>query len=396
MDLNCSDGIINKNLAVNIDVSDEKSWDLNSGYTVNSLIKWLGAYSSDVTLYDFGLTAFDIGQTNEMESAFELTAKNNRLSLRRVGYNVVTNPETGDVGGYVASTVFDEHPINVEIDENDNYYFSLSGGSLCGFFKLDDHNYSILPSRYPKGITIENLLYLNPDSSGFFFTMGLRAEDKYSPNFEGETRLINDEFEGVFTSEGEYLHAMVAVETNRPSFRDYADMKMTVLEETKNEDNTSGNLISFGITDDKRLMYQYINEDNNVVIGTSDTEISTTGLTLVTIVYKPELEYPNDPELLECLERRVGDLKFYVNGRLVWLEKNFPEFYFRSVNNHRSKQIALPYTIVWGGGTFGLKHSWHYNEMEYPLYRGEDVGFIGANFTIEGDVEKQLTTTVGP
>jgi hypothetical protein len=43
----------------------------------------------------------------------------------------------------------------------------------------------------------------------------------------------------------------------------------------------------------------------------------------------------------------------------------------------------VPYSISWGGGSFGLKHSWHYDYQTYSLYTGQNIDSINANFFIE-------------
>jgi len=76
-------------------------------------------------------------------------------------------------------------------------YHELYGGFYQGFYKLFGYDYEVLPTRYPKGWTVEMTLKprfvdqyvpqpghttLNefyPDNSGIFFYMGTRAENKY-------------------------------------------------------------------------------------------------------------------------------------------------------------------------------------------------------------------------
>jgi len=94
-------------------------------------------------------------------------------------------------------------------------YHELYGGFYQGFYKLFGYDYEILPTRYPKGWTVEMTLKprlgniynpqpgqttLNdyyPDNSGIFFYMGTRAENKFwhaadgknsgDPNYERVT-----------------------------------------------------------------------------------------------------------------------------------------------------------------------------------------------------------------
>ena len=61
---------------------------------------------------------------------------------------------------------------------------------------------------------------------------------------------------------------------------------------------------------------------------------------------------------------------------------NFNEFYFRGFGNQREKQIGVPFSLSFGGGAFGLKHSYHYNETTYGLYNGQDQTYIENNFAV--------------
>lgn len=76
-------------------------------------------------------------------------------------------------------------------------YNELYGGFYQGFYKLFGYEYEVLPTRYPKGWTVELTLkprFVNeyvpqpghttlnefyPDNAGIFFYMGTRAENKY-------------------------------------------------------------------------------------------------------------------------------------------------------------------------------------------------------------------------
>ena len=175
MNLECLNGIITDNLAIQIDLTQFKSWDFNTGFTAFSLTKWAGAISDNINLIDFGLTEFDNGRTNIMWSGITLTPRNTLFSMYRVGYNVVTNPDSGNTSGYTATTTYDIYPMSAVTSGSSGNYFELGGGYLQGFFKLQDYNFQLLPTRYNNGITIETLLRLSPYSSGIFYMMGLRA-----------------------------------------------------------------------------------------------------------------------------------------------------------------------------------------------------------------------------
>jgi hypothetical protein len=282
-------------------------------------------------------------------------------------------------------------------------YFELNGGYLQGFFKIQDENYEMLPPRYGEGITIENIIRIDEDSSGIFYLMGARAEDKYNPFFSGETELVIKTstetvrtgivgqtrevtttvtgFSGVTTSKLHYLNAFLDEEVRKKAFSDFQNaFEVKPIEQPK--DATFENLIAFELTSDKRLQIKRVNEEGTLVIKTSTQIIPTTGWTIITHVFTPD-DLITDPEELKCADRRLGTLTFYVNGRKFWTINDYTEYYFVDVKNDSEKVIGLPYNISWGGGSFGLKHSWHYDIETYSLYSGESTSYIDSNFVVK-------------
>jgi len=384
--------VVTNNLAIEIDLSDSNSWDLNSGLTVNSLSKWSNAVSDNINLKDFGLTAFDNGRTNKMWDGITITPKDTYFSMYRVGYNTVNNPTSGETSGI--STTTNYLPISGITSEINGNYFELAGGYLQGFFKLDGYNYELLPSRYNNGITIETLIYLYPDSEGIFYMMGIRAEDKYNPYFSGETKISDNTASGVITSENHHLEAIKEKDVIKEAFNDYEGRFKTELEEISQDQNTSNNVIAFEITNDKKVGYKYINENNQIITNKSNRSINpSTGWTTISLTFVPS-ELIEDLDLLNCYKERSGKFIIYVNGRPLWIINDYPEFFFKSFENDREKQIGVPYSISWGGGSFGLKHSWHYDIQTYGLYTNENQNYIDNNYIVtnnpEEDNEMQL------
>ncbi|MEI6297630.1 MAG: hypothetical protein WCO84_08420, partial [bacterium] len=373
-----------------------KSWDLNTGFTSYSLTKWTGAVSDNINLIDFGLTGFDNGRTNKMWSGYTLSPQDNIFSMYRVGYNIVKNPTTGETSGMTITTEFDPYYISGVTAGNAGRYFELNGGYLQGFFKLQGYNYELLPGRYNNGITIETLIHLNTGSSGIFYMMGVRAEDKYNPNFTGESTLngvvsggtIVDvtKISGVTTSENNYLDAYQETLVNKKAFIDWGSRKRKEYFEAPPITNVTGNTIAFFMTADRRLGYKYIDNKGLIIQNISPSSISdnVTGWTLIAIAFTPDAII-TDPALLECAPQRLGTLIFYINGRSVWTLKDFPEYFFKGLKNQREKQIGVPYSISWGGGSFGLRYSYHYDYQKYELYNGQDTAYINNNFFVEAD-----------
>lgn len=396
MNLKCLDGIILDDLAFHIDLTDLKSWDLNSGFTSVSLTEWENAYSSDFLLNDFGLTAFDNGRTEQIYDNLRVTSKDRKMTLYRVGYNNAT-------GG----TFYDNYEMTGITSDPVGNHFNLDGGYLQGFFKLEDYNHQLLPFRYDRGITIETIIRIDENTLNndpIFLLMGARAEDKYNPFFSGETQLDIDKntfvqggglfgipkqtivtetgFTGIQTSEENYLNAFLEREEVKKSIQNFDKLTETKLRPTE-PDNVNGNIIAWFFNEDGQLGVRYINDDGILFEKKSNNPaITATGWTIITLTFEPD-ELIEDPDLLECFPRRKGIFRAYINGRQVWKENNFDEFFFKGFSNDREKQIGVPYNISWGGGSFGLKHSWHWDFMTYYLYSGQSQTYIDENLIVK-------------
>jgi len=382
MNLECLNDIITSNLAIHIDLTSLKSWDLNTGLTSFSMTKWSGAVSDNINLLDFGLTGFDNGRTNKMWSGITITSDDTLFSMYPVGYNEVENPIAGETSGVTVTTEL--LPITGITTGTSGNYFELDGGYLQGFFKLEGFNYELFPARYNYGITIETILNIYSGSSGIFYMMSARAEDKYNPYFSGET-MTGTTTTGVTTSFDNYLDALEPHEVINSGFSmPEENMYRTVYSEVPPLDNIKNNAIAFELTQDKRLAYKYINNEGLIVTNSSPTILNQTGFTIITMVFAPDAPVIA-PRLLECAEQRLGKLIFYVNGRAVWTIKEFPEFYFKSFSNDKEKQEGVPYSISWGGGSFGLKESWHYDYQTYIIYNGQSQNYVDSKLLVEYD-----------
>jgi hypothetical protein len=388
MNLECLDDIIRDNLAIYIDLTNIKSWkNWNTGLTAFSLTKWSGAFSDNINLMDFGLTGFDNGRTNVMWTGFTLTSTGDTyLSMYRVGENIVQNPTTGETSGITVTTSYSGYSMSATtVNGGSLNYFDAKGGYLQGFFKLKDYNYNIFPSRY-NGITIETLMYLHPDSHGIFFMMGTRAEDKYNSYFSGETTIgiTSGTTTGVITSLDNHLDAFATTQVLKKAFINFENRFKTDFIEEPAANDINGNVIAFELTQDKRIAYKYIDNKGHIITDTSPAIIKQIGFTIIDISYIPT-SIILDPLLLECSVQRMGKLIVYVNGRAVWIIHDFPEFYFKPFNNDKEKQLGVPYSISWGGGSFGLKHSYHYDYQTYILYNGQDSSYVNSNFSVQGN-----------
>lgn len=361
--LNCDNGIITKDLALHIDISDDKSWDLNTGLTVVSLTKWKNAISSDLNLPDYGLTGYDNGNVDSMLDSLTIGANDTKVKLYRIGYN-----------NHTGGTFYDGYDITPITSGNTGNYFDLDGGYLNGFFKLKDYNYQLLPYRYLNGITIELIVKIEERSfdGGNLLLIGSRAEDKYIQEFSGETKIVDGNFEGVRTSLGNYL-ASFNTETQVNNAVTNNQLYKEVFVENA-PDDVFDNIFSLSLESDGKLSFNSINVDGSFVKKESENSI-TTGWTFISIVFKPYSEI-KDKDLIDCTENRLGDFIVYVNGRKFWKIESFEEFWFKGFENDKEKQIGVPYNISFGGGSYGLKHSYHWDYKTYPLYvSGSTSGF---------------------
>jgi hypothetical protein len=409
MELKCLNDIIYQGLAIHIDLTDSKSWNLNNEFTSISLNQWKNAKSDSIFLYDFGLTAFDNGRVSKMYDTLTLTPNDTKVQLYRVGYNTETGgtfydgygitgvTENGyvygsELTGITANTVFTG-------DTFVGSHFNLRGGYLQGFFKLYNYNHELFPAR-SNGITIETVVRVDENSfnDGIIFMMGARSEDKYNDPFSGETQLLStyktkiqnketieyldasNSYSGVTTGEGNYL-AGYKTGTTVPNAVKSMDSMDNEIYIRQNKTSINGNVIALYLTSDEYLGFKYIDDSGIVRNQISSNKIGT-GWTIITLTFKP-YEIITDPDLLECAERRKGDFAVYVNGRQMWKIKDFDEFYFKNIKNQKEKQLGVPYNISWGGGSFGLKHSYHWDINKRTLYDGNDQQFINDNFKLD-------------
>jgi hypothetical protein len=356
-------------LAVNIDICDSGSWNYSNEYIIKSINGLSNVKVNALTLPDFGLTAIDNGRASHIDDGFYIDPSNNKMIMNRIGYYSVSG-DTINYDGYELSAVTGTSVGN---------YMSLTKGYFQGFFKLNGYDYELLPSRYNEGITIETLIEILPQSAGIFYLMGLRAEDKYSQAYSGETEVVSDTtilynaketghthtLTGITTSMGHYLAGYDKLDATYTSFSLPEEYAVVVDIDTMQIDNIKNNIISFEITSDKRIGIKYVNAQGNIMYLTSPSIISRIGWSLIDIVFTPNNIIQNyDPNKAQCYEQRKGTLSIYINGGLFWGISDFDEFYFRGLKNDDEKQLGVPYNISWGGGSFGLKHSLHYTDFD--------------------------------
>lgn len=360
----CVETIIKEDLVLFYDISNLKSYDLNSSYTITSLYNWKKYKTDSFILKDYGLTMYDVARTNSLSGYTYINEKDNKLKLYKIGYN--------DASG---NTYYNNYDINLISSSTIGYYFNLNGGYLQNYWKLDKYNYEFLPYRFPNGFTIEIPLLLSDttfdniidENGGIFLYLGTRSENKYSIIFSGET--------GYTTT---------------------LNNKLGSDHENDLEKGINDNIICFKINKDRKLGYKYIDSEGLIKENYSERILSN-GWNFIQIVYKPCPLFKDDEcgkknsktltwdKIKDCLLKRDGELIFYVNGFKFFKEECFDEqFWFKSLSTDKEKQIGVPYCISFGGGSFGLKHSYHYN----PFWRKNDMNLItvGDNGTFENNI----------
>lgn len=365
---------MNINPIINFDVTNDITILNPTGITLQSISKWEYAKSDNIILNDYGLTMFDYGVSNNLVKSKTFTPSDNFLYLNQIGYNTPINPTSGETSGYTISTT----KLNAGVvGSGENKYINLDGGYFTGFFKLQGYNYEVMPARN-NGITFDTVVYITENTSGIFLMLGGRSEDKYCPYYCGE--FDEEKNSTIFTSNDGELNAVIEEEVHKKSFKLPEESTEIVKVAYDSIEDLKNNVFSFEITDDKKIRLQYINQAGNLAVRESMNIITASGFTIISIVSIPEFMLSEDE--MKCHEDRNSNVKIYINGRIFHEFENVPEFFFKEYHNDYDKLIGIPYTITWGGGSFGLKNSWHFDTQTYSLYTGQDDNFINTHYSV--------------
>lgn len=383
-------GIITNGLGLHIDIEDKNSWKTKNEYISGSSEDLLTVYSinklndiiiDDIELKDGELVGYDVGRSNKLAGATQVIRYEDQfISLRPVGYNPKKTLTSKNLPVQynlypISATTFDyfnnDYVQDSYTQENrgGGDYFKLNGGYLNGYFKLEGYNYELFPYRYNNGFTFETWLRFdentfspdNKPNDGIFLFIGTRAENKYSTLFTGTTNDCTYEKTINHTNCGNGEIGINTSENNNLGSDHSDDL----------EKNIYYNVIAFIIDNNGRVGYKYIDNNGKVKQEFSSKPLSCTseGWYHISGVFKPDNVIFDDnltsdedkKRLLECSPRRKGTLSIYVNGFKFYDFENVDEFFFKGMDTEKEKQIGLPYNISWGGGTFGLKHSYHFD-----------------------------------
>ena len=146
------------------------------------------------------------------------------------------------------------------------------------------------------------------------------------------------------------------------------------------------NAFALKINDDGSISYRYgITDCEEETKYRVEEETSKPNLIpndeWVTINIRILMVSPNDVCQNKNGERKMR-IHFYVNGNLVLISKELPEFKFRALDDVKEKQETVPFNISLGGGTQGLCDGiWlnYYLKPDYmlPLERDFCGSFLG-------------------
>jgi hypothetical protein len=313
-------------LLLHFDITNPESWDPQSDeLNVKSLLISPQSHIPELDLADYGKVAFDYGQ-GEYDETLAIRFTDDKMLLKPIGGNVLEEDQIISSDSYIIT------PQLCEEECTSGHYFSLQGGYLNNFFKLHDYGYQVIPSRYMEGITFETTVIV--------------SDDTFSDNYTN----------GIFL---------------------YLGPKGLVKERGRLEmDDVLDNAIAFRMKSDRTLSVRTL-EDKGIAtvkdVALGNTKIKN-GANVIAITYTPYSEIPS-ADLIDCWERRIGELTVMVNGVVIAQVKDYPEFMFREVTGSKEDQVGLPFTLSWGGGAFGMRHAWGIEEEElHPItYENKDL-----------------------
>jgi hypothetical protein len=330
-------GLTKDNIIFDFDISNIKSYDTNSGFTLTSLTFWENYILSDLTLTGYGQTMYDFGlaKSTSFTETKTYTIKDRNLILNRIGYNNATG-----------NTTFPQIVLGTGSEGNS---FVLSGGYLTSFFKIPEKTFELAPYRHGLGFTIDTWVYIDQNTfdkitsytEGFFLYFGTKAENKFNVFYSASTDNLGT---GFTYDTNNYLQ------------------------------DIEYNSIGFKINNDKTLSLRYLITSGLTNEIITNNSLTTTGWTNIAITFRYcDKIITNCGEetnvLIDCKPRRDGSLKIFVNGKLFFEDDCSEEFFWlKDLNTESDRQIGLPYTINWGGGSWGLKHSFIPSITSYTAY----------------------------
>lgn len=337
------------NIIFDFDISNIKSYDSNTNFTLTSLTYWNNYTLSNLTLTGYGQTMYDYGITSSYTDTKSYTVKDRNLIFNRIGYNNASGNTT-----YPNITL-----INAPTEGKT---FHLEGGYLSTFFKLPEYSFNLAPHRFPKSLSIDTWIYTDQNTytsitsynDGFFLYLGTKAENKFNVKYSASTNAY-------INSGSTYYDSGFTYDTNNY----LSDIEY--------------NAFGLKLNDDRTISLRYLGLSGLVKEIKTINTIPTVGWLNIVITFKnckKILDGCNDynSPILDCAKLREGNFRIYTNGKLLFEQECTDElFWLRGLNTSADRQIGVPYTINWGGGSFGLKHSYIPSYVEFNRGEYEDI-----------------------
>jgi len=140
----------------------------------------------------------------------------------------------------------------------------------------------------------------------------------------------------------------------------------------------------------------------------SNTEYVDSLSNNTTLLIQPPITHEGSPpaeqvEIVNLNERwliersdRLGSLKIFINGKLLFVINGFEEVIPRALNTDKEKQLGVPFNISWGGGTQGLRESTTFAECPTSLTGMTYIQDpeVMPNQTLSGTSLSALTTNI--
>jgi hypothetical protein len=327
-------GLTKDSIIFDFDISNIKSYNNNTGFSVTSLTYWNHYSLSDLSLTGYGQTMYDFGLSTSFTKTKSYTIQDRNLVFNRIGYNNASGNTTYPQITLITSTTSGNS-------------FSLSGGYLSSFFKLPDYSFNLAPYRFPVALSIDTWLYTTQNTfsgitgynDGFFLYLGTKAENKFNVKYSATTDAYTNTASTFYNSGFTY--------------------------DTSNYLNDiEYNAFGLKLNNDRTLSLRYLTTSGLAKEIKTINTVPAVGWLNLTFTFKNCKKILNDcnnydSQLLDCAALREGNFKIYANGKLLFEQDCVDElFWLRDLNTSADRQIGIPYTINWGGGSFGLKNSY--------------------------------------
>jgi len=138
------------------------------------------------------------------------------------------------------------------------------------------------------------------------------------------------------------------------------------------------NALGFRITDDGRIGYRMLTVTGTCYTADTGERLYHSGTTIQEeysqsgmvssnvwsyIVIRYVTDYKEGCDLIASKQRK-GRLMFYVNAKLKFVVEEFPEFMAKRLDEHRLKQVGVPFNFSLGGGSQGLVESQTFDGLD--------------------------------